>query len=89
MRPKAEHRSHKGLNNRVENAHQPTRPKEKILIKFKSPNSAQTTISLMGKVSNIFAIDVGRYTKTASEQRVAFVAAKTIWDEAAQSLLVA
>ena len=89
MRPKADHRSHKGLNNRVENAHQPTRRKEKILIKFKSPNSAQTTISLMGKVSNIFAVDVGRYTKTASEQRVAFVAAKTIWDEAAQRLLAA
>ena len=85
--PKADHRSHKGLNNRVENAHQPTRRKEKILIKFKSPNSAQTTISLMGKVSNIFAVDVGRYTKTASEQRVAFVAAKTIWDQAAQRLL--
>ena len=58
MRPKADHRSRKGLNNRVENAHQPTRRKEKILIKFKSPNSAQTTISLMGKVRNIFAVDV-------------------------------
>ena len=32
-----EHRSHKGLNNRVENAHQPTRRKEKCLIRFKSP----------------------------------------------------
>jgi putative transposase len=30
--PNAEHRSHKGLNNRVENAHQPTRRKEKSLI---------------------------------------------------------
>lgn len=89
MCPKTEHRSHKGLNNRVENAHQPARRKEKILIKFKSPNSAQSTLSLMGKVRNIFAIDVGRYTKTASEQRVSFVAAKTIWDEAAQRLLAA
>ena len=41
----------------------------------------------MGKVRNIFAVDVGRYTKTASERRVAFFAAKTIWDEAAQRLL--
>jgi len=29
---KAEHRRHKGLNNRVENAHQPTRRKKKSLI---------------------------------------------------------
>jgi putative transposase len=63
MCPKADHRSHKGLNNRVENARQPTRRKEKILIKFKSPNSAQSILSLMGKVRNIFAVDVGRYTK--------------------------
>ncbi len=89
MRPKTDHCSHKGLNNRVENAHQPTIRKEKILIKFKSPNSAQNTLSLMGKVRNIFAVDVGRDTKTAHEQRVAFVAAKTIWDEAAQRLLAA
>jgi putative transposase len=39
-----EHRSHKGLNNRVENAHQPTRRKEKCLIKFKSPQGVQRII---------------------------------------------
>src|SRR5690606_1714960 len=33
----SEHRSHKRLNNRVENAHQPTRRKEKCLVRFKSP----------------------------------------------------
>ena len=37
-----EHRSHKGLNNRVENTHQPTRKKEKISIKFKSLQGVQT-----------------------------------------------
>lgn len=37
MCKQAQHRSHKRLNNRVENAHQPTRRKEKCLIKFKSP----------------------------------------------------
>ena len=35
--PKGEHRSHKRLNNLVKNAHQPTRRKEKCLIKFKLP----------------------------------------------------
>ena len=89
MCPKADYRSHKALNNRVENAHQPTRRKEKILIKFKSPQGVQKTLSLMGKVRNIFAVDVGRYTKTAQEQRNAFAIAKSIWDEANLRLLVA
>ena len=47
MCSKSDHRSHKGLNNRVENAHQPTRRKEKIAIKFKSPQSVQSTLSLV------------------------------------------
>jgi putative transposase len=55
MCPKTEHRSHKGLNNRAENAHQPTRRKEKTLTKFKFPQEVQSTLSLMGKVKNIFA----------------------------------
>jgi putative transposase len=81
------HRSHKGLNNRVENAHQPTRKKEKISIKYKSPRWVQNILSLMGKIRNIFAVDVGRYTKNSSEQRSAFNAAKAIWDEATIRLL--
>jgi hypothetical protein len=46
------------------------------LIKFKSPGGVQTILLLMGKVRNIFAIDVGRYTKNAMSQRLAFNAAK-------------
>ena len=42
--------------------------KEKVLIKFKSSHGVQRTLSFMGKVRNIFAIDVGRYTKSAQEQ---------------------
>ena len=82
-----DHRSHKGLNNRVENSHQSTRKKEKISIKFKSPRWVQNTLSLMGKIRNIFAVDVGRYTKKASEQRSAFQEAKVIWDEATMRIL--
>jgi putative transposase len=48
MMKQAEHRSHKRLNNRIENAHQPTRRKEKCLTKFKSPPGVQRTLSLMG-----------------------------------------
>ena len=89
MCSKTEHRTHKRPNNRAENARQPTRRKEKSLIKFKSPQGVQNTLSLIGKVRNIFAINVGRYTKTAQEQRAAFAVAKPIWDEAAHGLLVA
>ena len=87
MFPTTEHRSHKGLNNRVENAYQPTRRKEKCIIKFKSPKGAQQFISLMGKVRNIFATNVGRHTNCADEQRHKFAEAKSIWDTASRRLL--
>ena len=41
----------------------------------------------MGKIRNIFAIDVGRYIKKAPERKIAFTAACAIWIEAAQQLL--
>ena len=82
MCPQAKHRSHKRLNNRVENAHQPTRRKEKCLIRFKSAPQAQRVLSLMGKVRNIFSVDGGRYTKNASDRRLAFAKAKDFWTEA-------
>jgi len=89
MCSESDHRSHKGLNNRVENAHQPTRKKEKITIKFKSPQGVQNTLSLMGKIRNIFAVDVGRYTQNATDQRSSFNHAKSIWNDSAQRLLAA
>jgi putative transposase len=88
MCPQADHRSHKRLNNRVENAHQPTRRKEKCLIRFKSAPGVQRLLSLMGKVRNIFSVEVGRYKKKASDQRLAFTAAQAIWLEATQQLLL-
>ncbi len=84
-----EHRSHKRLNNRAENSHQPTRRKEKCLIKFKSPWGVQQTLSLMGKVRNIFAVDLGRYTNAANIQKENFQKAKSIWDEAMQVIAAA
>ena len=35
--PGVEHRQHRGLNNRAENSHQPTRRRERIMKRFKSP----------------------------------------------------
>ena len=39
--PGVEHRRHKGLNNRAENSHQPTRERERRMRRFKSPGHAQ------------------------------------------------
>jgi putative transposase len=84
MCPEKEHLSHKGLNNRVKNAHQPTtRRKEKSLIKFKSPQEVQRSISLMGKLRNIFSVDVGRYSQRTHKQRNSFRSALFICSEAA------
>ncbi len=40
-----EHRQHKGLNNRAENSHQPTRVRERRMGRFKSPGHAQRFLS--------------------------------------------
>ena len=61
MMPEADHRSHKCLNNRAENSHQPTRRKEKCLVKFKSPQGMQKMLVLIGKTRNIFSVAVDRY----------------------------
>jgi putative transposase len=39
--PGVEHRQHKGLNNRAENSHQPSRRRERIVKHFKSARYAQ------------------------------------------------
>ena len=44
-------------------------------------------LSLMGKLRNIFSVEVGRYKKSAQTQRTAFDVAKSIWDDASQRLL--
>jgi putative transposase len=84
-----EHRSHKGLNNRVENAHQPTPRKEKCLIRFKSPAVAQSAIALMGKVRNLFVVAVGRYTNSAHQRKNQFQKAKEIWQDTASEIFCA
>src|SRR4051812_22844865 len=43
--PSVEHRRHKGLNNRAENSHQPTRRRERQMKRFKSAGQAQRFLS--------------------------------------------
>jgi len=52
--PGVEHRQHKGLNNRAENSHQPTRVREKVMRRFKSAGQVQRFLSAFGIISSHF-----------------------------------
>jgi putative transposase len=52
--PGVEHRQHKGLNNRAENSHQPTRRRERIMKRFKSAGQAQRFLSVHDRSANLF-----------------------------------
>ena len=77
--PGVEHRQHKGLNNRAENSHQPTRQQEKQMRKFKSPKQAQRFLPVHGQIRNLFGAH--RYKMTASEQRNHLIFAWDQWQE--------
>ena len=53
--PGVEHRQHKGLNNRAENSHQPTRRRERIMKRFKSPRQVQRFLSTHDQIANLFS----------------------------------
>jgi putative transposase len=52
--PSVEHRRHKGLNNRAENSHQPTRRRERQMKRFKSSRQAQRFLSTHDQINNLF-----------------------------------
>ena len=52
--PGTEHRQHKGLNNRAENSHQPTRRRERQMKRFKSAGHAQRFLSAHDQLNNLF-----------------------------------
>lgn len=76
-----EHRKHKGLNNRIEVAHQPTRLREKQMRKFKSPPQAQIFLSTFGVIKNLFKTGLYKLTSQAKKQRI--TEAFTLWDDVA------
>ena len=75
--PGVEHRQHKGLNNRAENSHQPTRQQEKQMRKFKSPKQAQRFLPVCGQIRNLFGLH--RYKMAANNQRLHFFSAWNQW----------
>ena len=52
--PSVEHRRHKGLNNRAENSHQPTRERERRMRRFKAPGHAQRFLAAYGPIAAHF-----------------------------------
>lgn len=52
--PEVEHRSHKGLNNRAENAHVPLRKRERIMQGFRSTGALQRFVSIFLALRNLF-----------------------------------
>src|SRR3954467_3740669 len=75
--PGVEHRRHKGLNNRAENSHQPTRRRERQMKRFKSAGQAQRFLSAHDQINNLFHLR--RDHITASEYRAARARAFEMW----------
>ena len=63
--PSVAHRRHKGLNNRAENSHQPTRERERRMRRFKSPGHAQRFLAAHGPIVDHFRPRRHRLTATA------------------------
>lgn len=63
--PGVEHRQHKGLNNRAENSHQPTRQKERQMRGFKSAGHAQRMLSALEPIRGHFRLS--RHKQPAGE----------------------
>ena len=77
--PGIEHRQHKGLNNRAENSHQPTRRRERQMKQFKSAGQAQRFLSAHDQINNLFHLR--RDHVTAAEHRASRTQKFKIWAE--------
>ena len=82
--PGIEHRQHKGLNNRAENSHQPTRRRERQMKQFKSAGQAQRFLSAHDQINNLFHLRRGHLT--AAEHRAARTQTFRVWAEICGSL---
>ncbi len=63
--PNVEHRRHKGLNNRAEHAHQPTRERERRMRRCKDPGQAQRFLAAYGPIASHFRPRRHRLTAAA------------------------
>jgi putative transposase len=74
-----EHRSHKGLNNRAENSHQPTRQRERAMRYFRSPGAAQKFLAAFSQISPHFR--PRRHLMAASDYRTEMHHRFTTWNQ--------
>ena len=72
-------RSARRCNNRVEQAHQPTRVRERVMRRFKSAASAQRFLDAFSRVSNLFR--PGRHLLTAAAYRATMRERVATWRE--------
>ncbi|PWI06345.1 IS6 family transposase [Streptomyces sp. NWU339] len=77
--PSVEHRSHKGLNNRAENSHQPTRQRERAMKGFRSVGGAQRFLAAFSGISPRFR--PRRHLMTAAHYRAEMTVRFAIWDQ--------
>ena len=74
-----EHRSHKGLNNRAENSHQPTRQRERAMKGFRSAGRTQRFLSVFSQISPHFR--PRRHRMTATDYRTEMQHRFTTWNQ--------
>ena len=74
-----EHRQSQYLNNRAENAHQPTRKRERVMQRFKSAGHAQRFLSAFGPIREPFC--PRRHRLKAREYRVQRTQRFQVWNE--------
>ncbi|RPK59194.1 hypothetical protein EES42_36240 [Streptomyces sp. ADI95-17] len=77
--PSVEHRSHKGLNNRAENSHQPTRQRERAMRGFRSAGGAECFLSSFSGISPHFR--PRRHLMAAPDYRAEMTVRFTIWEQ--------
>lgn len=80
--PGVEHRPHKGLNNRAENSHQPTRQRDRVMMRFKSPKQLQRFVSIHDPIANLFHLP--RRERPSTDFREMRFLAIQIWRDIAQ-----
>ncbi len=79
LAPGTDHRAHKGLNNRAERSHRPTRKREKIMGRFKSAYQAQRFFGAHDRIATIFR--PRRYRLSATSYRHARSDAFALWGD--------
>jgi putative transposase len=80
MIPDVIHDNARYANNRAELSHQPTRVRERVMRRFKSPKQAQRFLSVHAAVYNLF--NLGRHLLGAEHYRTLRIGSFKVWNAA-------